>query len=56
MAVVAVVDGGDAPVVVGVGEEHEKTRRSMASLAVVGSKLGDDVVEQGEIDGGGDAR
>ena len=46
MAVVAVVDDGDAPMVVGVGEEHQTTRRSMASSAVVGSGLGDDGVER----------
>ena len=46
MAVVAVVDGGDAPVVVDVGEEHQTMRHSMASSAVVGSGLGDDGVER----------
>ena len=46
MAVVAVVDGGDAPVVVRVGEEHQTTRRWMASSAVVGSGFGDDGVER----------
>ena len=45
-AVVAVFDGGDAPVVIRVGEEHQMTRRWMESSTVVGSGFGDDGVER----------
>ena len=46
MAVVAVVDDGDAPMVAGIREEHQTMRCLMASSAVVGSGLGDDGVER----------
>ena len=46
MAVVDVVNGGDAPMVVRVREEHQTTRRWMASSAVVGSGFGDNGVKR----------